>query len=76
MCNCWLRAMQSFDNRDFVDFSNYLGILKFRYAYRIKNRRSKMQNQFRKQIIKLRQAQNLSQEMLAKKNVCFTAISF
>ncbi len=35
-----------------------------------------MQNQFRKQIIKLRQAQNLSQEMLAKKNVCFTAISF
>ncbi|CAJ2235071.1 hypothetical protein FSR19202_BOAJNBJN_00737 [Fructilactobacillus sanfranciscensis] len=26
-----------------------------------------MQNQFRKQIIKLRQAQNLSQEMLAKK---------
>lgn len=67
MCNCWLRAMQSFDNRGFVDFSNYLGILKFRYAYRIKNRRSKMQNQFRKQIIKLRQAQNLSQEMLAKK---------
>ena len=67
MCNCWLRDMQSFDNRGFVDFSNYLGILKFRYAYRIKNRRSKMQNQFRKQIIKLRQAQNLSQEMLAKK---------
>ncbi len=67
MCNRWLRAMQSFDNRGFVDFSNYLGILKFRYAYRIKNRRSKMQNQFRKQIIKLRQAQNLSQEMLAKK---------
>lgn len=67
MCNYWLWAMQLFDNRGFVDFSNYLGILKFRYAYRIKNRRSKMQNQFRKQIIKLRQAQNLSQEMLAKK---------
>ncbi|GAA3173885.1 hypothetical protein GCM10020006_00720 [Fructilactobacillus sanfranciscensis] len=59
--------MQSFDNRGFVDFSNYLGILKFRYAYRIKNRRSKMQNQFRKQIIKLRQAQNLNHKTYRKK---------
>lgn len=59
--------MQSFDNSGFIDFSDDFGILKFRYAYRIKHSRINMQNQLRKQIIKLRQAQNLSQEMLANK---------